>query len=220
MTKPGTTRVEKPFLQLAAERRAKSSFDGSPLPNGDLDAILMAGLRAPSSYNLQPWRFFVLRSAEARRKLRIACYNQVKVEEAPVVIAACGDADGWRNGDLEEMLRMGRDAGLQDRVLQAVREHVPEYLREHPNISAWLNRQVMLSLTTMMWAAESLGYNTAPMEGFDPEKLRVLLKLPISCEPIALLAIGRSKGDDKPDGGRFGRAHTVFEEEYPKPLIL
>jgi hypothetical protein len=44
--------------------------------------------------------------------------------------------------------------------------------------------------------------------------------LPISCEPIALLAIGRSKGDDKPDGGRFGRAHTVFEEEYPKPLIL
>jgi nitroreductase len=72
----------------------------------------------------------------------------------------------------------------------------------------------------MMWAAESLGYNTAPMEGFDPEKLRLLLKLPISCEPIALLAIGRSKGEDKPDGGRFGRAHTVFEEEYPKPLIL
>ncbi len=180
----------------------------------------MAGLRAPSSYNLQPWRFFVIRSIEARRKLRVACYNQAKVEEAPVVIVACGDADGWRKGDLDEMLRMSRDAGVQERVLEAVREHVPDYLREHPNLSAWLNRQVMFALTTMMWAAESLGYDTAPMEGFEPDRLRTLLKLPISYEPIALLAIGRGKGGDSPDSGRFGRAHTVFDEEYPKPLIL
>ncbi len=220
MTPPLKTRAEKPFLQLAAERRATASFDGTPVPDEDLDAILMAGLRAPSSYNLQPWRFFVIRSEESRRKLRIACYNQVKVEEAPIVIAACGDADGWRNGDLDEMLRMSREAGMQERVLEAVREYIPDYLREHPNISAWLNRQVMLALTTMMWAAESLGYDTAPMEGFDPEKLRQLLKLPISYEPIALLAIGRGKGEHKPDGGRFGQTHTVFEEEYPKPLIL
>lgn len=215
-----TTRAETPFLQLAAERRATPSFSKDPVPDEDLDAILTAGLEAPSSYNLQPWRFFVVRSAEGRKRLRAACYNQAKVEEAPLVIVACGDADGWRNGDLEETLRLGREGGMPERYLEAMREHVPEYLSEHPNLAAWLNRQVMLALTTMMWAAESLGYDTAPMEGFDGEKLRVALKLPISYEPVALMAIGQAQGADKYNGGRFGRAHTVFEEEYPKPLTI
>jgi hypothetical protein len=35
---------------------------------------------------------------------------------------------------------------------------------------------------------------------------------------VALLAVGRLKGQDKFDGGRFEMSHTVFGEEYGKPL--
>ncbi len=208
------------FLDLVAARRATAAFDGAPVPEEHLQAILLAGLQAPSSYNLQPWRFLVVRSAEARRKLRGACFNQAKVEEAPVVIVACGDADGWRSDDLEEMLRLGREGGMPESFLEQTRSNVPQYLREHPNLQAWLNRQVMLAFTTMMWAAESLGYDTAPMEGFDPDRLRSALKLPLSYEPVALLALGRSHGNEKYNGGRFSPARTLFDEEYPKPLRL
>lgn len=207
----------KPLLQIVSERRATAAFEPLPVPEDDLDAILSAGLQAPSSYNLQPWRFIVVRSEEGRRRLRSACFNQGKVEEAPVVIVACGDADGWRTGDLEETLRLGREGGMPESYLEQMRSHVPGYLREHPNLSAWLNRQVMLAFATMMWAAESLGYNTAPMEGFDPDKLRGALKLPLSYEPVALLAVGRSAGPEKYNGGRFSATRTVFEEQYPKP---
>ncbi len=213
-----STPTERPFLQVVAERRATASFDTTPLASEDLHAILSAGLQAPSSYNLQPWRFIVVRSPEGRRRLRMACFNQGKVEEAPVVVVACGDADGWRNGDLEEMLRLGREGGMPENFLDQMRGNVPVYLREHPNLAAWLNRQVMLAFTTMMWAAESMGYDTAPMEGFDAEKVRVALKLPLSYEPVALLAIGLAKGQGKYNGGRFGMHRTVFEEEFPRPL--
>ena len=209
---------ERPFLQIVAERRATSSFDSAPVPDEDLQAILTAGLQAPSSYNLQPWRFVVVRSLDGRRRLRAACFNQGKVEEAPLVIAACGDADGWRTGDLEEMLRMGRAGGMPESFLEQMRSNVPEYLGAHPNLAAWLNRQVALAFATMMWAAESLGYNTAPMEGFDAVKMRAALKLPLSYQPVALLAVGRSKGQGKYNGGRFSPARTVFDEEYGKPL--
>jgi hypothetical protein len=37
---------------------------------------------------------------------------------------------------------------------------------------------------------------------------------------VALLAIGRSKGSDKFNGGRFSPARTVFSEEFGKPLKL
>ncbi len=208
---------EKPFLQHVAERRATPSFAESPVPEADLNAILAAGLRAPSSFNLQPWRFLVVRSPEMRKRLRMACYNQRKVEEAPAVIVACGDADGWRTGDLEEMLRMGREGGMPESFLEQTRAAVPVYLREHPNLAAWLNRQVMMAFATMMWAAESLGYNTAPMEGFDKEKIVAALKLPLSYEPVALLAIGHGAGETKYDGGRFSPSRLVFEEEFPKP---
>src|SRR5271168_687759 len=106
--------TEKSVAQAVAERRSTPSFDGSPIADGDLKRIVEAGLLAPSGYNLQPWRFIVVRSAEQRKRLRAASYNQAKVEEASAIIAACGDADGWRNGDLEEMLRLGREGGMPE----------------------------------------------------------------------------------------------------------
>src|SRR6202051_4849325 len=94
---------EKSLSRAIAERRASPSFDESPIPDADLMKILQAGLHAPSGYNLQPWRFIVLRNPEQKKKLRAASFNQAKVEEASVMIVACGDADGWRSGDLDKI---------------------------------------------------------------------------------------------------------------------
>src|SRR5207244_1163389 len=94
---------EKPLSELVRVRRATDSFSPGVIPDGDLEEILRAGLEAPSSYNLQPWRFVVVRDVSQRRKLRVAAMNQEKVEEAPVVVVACGDTLGWRE-DLEEVI--------------------------------------------------------------------------------------------------------------------
>ena len=56
------------------------------------------------------------------------------------------------------------------------------------------------------------------MEGFETEKLRSVLRLPLSYEPVALLAVGYARGLGKYNGGRFSFERTVFEEEFPKPL--
>jgi nitroreductase len=71
-----------------------------------------------------------------------------------------------------------------------------------------------------MLMAEVLGYDTAPMEGFEEEKVREVLKLPLSYSVVALLAIGHLRGDDKYHGGRFNMARTVFDGEYGKPIKL
>lgn len=213
-----STDPEKLFLQIVSERRSTPAFDGAAIDAEDLDSILAAGLQSPSSYNLQPWRLFVVRSEAGRKRLRVACYNQGKVEEASVVIVACGDVDGWRTGDLAEMLRLAREAGVPESFVQQMGANVPEYLAQHPNVEAWVNRQVMLAFATMMWAAESLGYDTAPMEGFDDSKVRSTLRLPMSYYPVAMLAIGNAKPTQQQyNVGRFGRSRTVFGEEYPTP---
>ena len=211
----------KSLDQAIKDRRSTPSFDGAPLPAADLERILQAGLAAPSGYNMQPWRFVVVQSREQKRKLRAASYNQAKVEEASVVIVACGDADGWRR-DLDEMLEMGRAGGMPESYAAQAKSSVPQYMSSFTaeQMQLWLNKQVMLAYTHMLLMAEVLGYDTAPMEGFEQERVHEALRLPLSYWVVALLAIGHLKGPDKFDGGRFSATHTTFGEEFGKPLVL
>jgi nitroreductase len=170
---------------------------------------------------LQPWRFVVVQSTEQKKKLRAASYNQGKVEEASAVIVACGDADGWRK-DLELVLEKGRKGGMPESYAAQAQSSVPNYMSSFSSgqMQGWLNKQVMLAFTHMMLMAEVMGYDTAPMEGFEQDKVHEVLRLPLSYWVVALLAVGHAKGPDKFDGGRFDIGHTVFGEEFGKSLKL
>jgi nitroreductase len=209
----------KTLAQAIRERHASPSFDGVHIPDVDLKQILQAGLDAPSSYNMQPWRFIVVQSPEQKKRLRGASYNQPKVQEASAVIVACGDADGWRK-DLDEMLRLGRQGGMPEGYAHQAQAAVPNYLSSFSSeqMKGWLNKMVMIAVTHMMLMAEVMGYDTAPMEGFEQEKVHEVLRLPMSYHVVALLCIGHVQGPDKFSGGRFEMAHTVFSEEFGKPL--
>ncbi len=211
---------EKSLEAAIRERRSTPSFDGRPIPAEHLQQIVTAGLLAPSGYNLQPWRFVVVQTPEQRRRLRAASYNQAKIEEASVVIVACGDADGWRR-DLELMLQRGLAGGMPESYAAQARSSVPKYLAgfSKDQLHAWLNKHVTIAYTHMMLMAEVLGYDTAPMEGFEQEKVREVLRLPLSYWVVALLCLGHAQGPEKFDGGRFEANHTVFGEEFGKPLI-
>jgi nitroreductase len=214
-----TPKQEKPLSQAIRERRATPSFDGTPIPAEDLRKILEAGLSAPSSYNMQPWRFIVVQSEDQKKRLRSAAYNQGKVEEASAVIVACGDADGWRK-DLDLMLHQGREGGMPESYADQARSNIPQYLSHFSSdeMHGWLNKMVMIAFTHMMLMAEVMGYDTAPMEGFEQEKVHEVLRLPLSYWVVALLAVGHLKGADKFNGSRFDLRHTVFAEEFGKPL--
>jgi nitroreductase len=213
------TTIKKTLSQAIEERRATPSFDGAPIPAEDLKQILDAGLHAPSGYNMQPWRFVVVQSPAQKKRLRAASYNQGKVEEASAVIVACGDADGWRK-DLDLMLELGLKGGMPESYAAQAQTSVPNYLSSFntTQMQGWLNKMVMLAFTHMLLMAEVMGYDTAPMEGFEQEKVHEVLRLPLSYWVVALLGVGHLKGVDKFDGGRFEMSHTVFGEEFGKPL--
>ena len=212
-------KTQKSLAQAIRDRRATPSFDGEPIPASDLRQILDAGLHAPSGYNMQPWRFIVVQHPEQRKRLRAATYNQAKVEEASAVIVACGDRDSWRK-DLDEMLRMGRAGGMPESYAAQAATSVPAFLSSFSDdeMRGWLTKQVMMAFTSMLLMAEVMGYDTAPMEGFEQAKVCETLRLPMSYWVVGLLTIGHLRGPDKYDGGRFDMSHTVFGEEYGKPL--
>ena len=212
---------ETPLSELVRSRRATDNFSPEPVSDSDLQEILRAGLEAPSSYNLQPWRFVVVRDLHQRRKLRAAAaMDQPKVEEAPVVIVACGDTLGWRE-DLEEVIRLGQEHGIGGEAwAQRKRKNVTADLSSHRNMPMWVAKQTMIAATTMMWMAEALGYDTGPMEGFDEEQVRAVLNIPATVRVLFLLAVGHLIGEDGRYPGRLSPARTVFSETYGQPFPM
>ena len=79
------------FSEVLARRRSVRHFKSqSPVSDEDVRALLLAGVSAPSAGNIQPWRFAVVRSAEARERLAGAL-GQRWATAAPVVIVVSVD---------------------------------------------------------------------------------------------------------------------------------
>jgi nitroreductase len=214
-------RKQTDFLGLVTDRRATPAFSPtSEVAEDDLKTILRAGLEAPSSYNLQPWRFIVVRDIEQRRRLRTAAMNQDQVEQAPVVIVACGDTVGWRE-DLESIIEIGRDHGFTEQSrIDRKRTNVKRELGSHPNMAQWVTKQTMIAATTMMWMAEALGYDTGPMEGFYEDQVRQVLEIPNHVCVLFLIAIGTLDGEDSKYPGRLPPSRTVSAERYGQHMDL
>jgi len=208
----------KPLTQALIDRRATSHFKSDPVPEEYLEAILRFGVQAPSGYNLQPWRFLVVREKENRLRLQKAAMDQAKVGEAPVVIVAFAVKDDWKNyvdAIFQEGVRRG--AGKAEQV-EKVKEIAIDFLEEFP-AAVWLNRHTMIALTTMMLLAETYGLDTAPMEGFDPGAVIKEFGLPKESEVIALLAIGFAKEPLKAYGGRLALEEIVYSEKFGQNWI-
>lgn len=203
----------KPITQVLLERRATSQFTDEEVPEEYLNAILRFGTQAPSGYNLQPWRFVVVRDAENRERLKRVAFNQPKVGQAPVVIIAIGVKEEWKER-AGEVFREGaeRGAGKPGDIEKAVGQAVG--FVSTLNMRMWVNRHTMIALTTMMLVAEAYGFDTAPMEGFDAEAVKREFSIPDEGEVVALLAIGRMEPPDKPYGGRFSLDRVAFAERY------
>jgi nitroreductase len=108
--------------------------------------------------------------------------------------------------------------GAQARVeeIETQKQEALEFLSSIRK-DVWLNRHIMVAVTTMMLLAEAYGFDTAAMEGFDPVKVKQEFGIPEEAEVVALLAIGRNKGPDKPYPGRVPVDQTVYHERYGVP---
>jgi nitroreductase len=79
------------FSEVLAKRRSVRHFNAKlDVAEEDVRALLEAAVCAPTAGNIQPWRFTVVRSIEAREKLAGAL-RQRWATNAPVVIVVSVD---------------------------------------------------------------------------------------------------------------------------------
>ncbi|MBI5226936.1 NAD(P)H-dependent oxidoreductase [Candidatus Micrarchaeota archaeon] len=197
------------FKQIISNRYATKSFDGRPLLQDQVDALLELIRFAPSSFNLQPWKILVIKDAATKEKLAPAAWNQAQITTCSHLLVLLADTNVSALIDRldAQMTAAGVHADQRDPYLKMMRGFASGMSDDQKR--SWSQRQVYLALGNALNGAKSLGFDSCPMEGFDPVQFAKILNLPANLVPTVLCPIGYA-ADVQPAKIRFDKKDVVI----------
>ncbi len=142
------------------DRKSTVLFSDKKVSGRDIQIILEAARWAASSRNEQPWRF------------KIATKRDQKIFNEILDSLYAGNIEWAVNADI---------------LIVSVANIMASY-NNTKNRYAW--HDVGMANAHIMLQANELGLSSHPMGGFDPEKLKKLLSLSDTMEPVTVIAIG------------------------------
>ncbi|HEY5704093.1 MAG TPA: nitroreductase family protein [Terrimicrobiaceae bacterium] len=195
-----TASTDYPINELLAKRWSPYGFADRPVPPADLLSLLEAARWAPSSYNEQPWSFFVATKDDAEEFERLlSCLveaNQAWAKAAPVLALGVVSLRFSRNN--KENRAAVHDLGL--------------------------------AAANLVLEATSLGLYVHQMIGILPDRAREVYGIPSHCEAWTAMAIGyRADPSKLPDAlrerdlaprQRKPLSQFVFASHWGKPAPL
>jgi nitroreductase len=182
-------------------RYATKAFDTKALPAPLWEALQESLRLAPSSYGLQPWKFFVIADPAVRAKLRPVSWNQTQITDASHLVVFArrteiteADVDAFFN-------QMVSERGADAKVLEPYRQMMIGGVVKGKDLAGqreWAARQCYIALGQFMAAAAVLGVDTCAIEGLDPAKYDEILGLAGSgYQTVMACAAGYRSTEDK-----------------------
>lgn len=107
------------FEDLVRARHSCRAYRGDPVEEGKLAAVLEAARLAPTAANRQPFRLYVVTTAERQDELQ-RLYPRDWLRQAPLVLGIAGDPGRcWVRGDGRDYLDVDCAIVMDHVILQA-----------------------------------------------------------------------------------------------------
>jgi nitroreductase len=200
---------DHPILELIRRRTTPERFDPERgLDEGQIRGLVRDAVCAPSSFNIQHWRFVAVRRAADKERLATAAYGQRQVKEAAVTFIVLGDTRGV------ERLPVIMDAAVESDALPEGKAsawvRMANELYADPAIARdEAIRSASLAAMTLMLAAEARGLHTGALSGFDPERVKREFGIEDRYVPVMLLAVGHAAGSARARMPRLELSHVL-----------
>ncbi|MDQ6421151.1 nitroreductase family protein [Paenibacillus sp. LHD-117] len=191
---------EVPFFQVVGDRRSVRKYDSSvKISEDELHEILTIATKAPSSANMQPWRFMVVTDEELKQKLVPIAFNQSQVAEASAVIIVMADLEMYTRA--EEIYAGAVEAGFMTEEVKT--NMVANYSKMYASMPADRLRELVafdtgLVAMQLMLTARAKGYDTVPMGGYNRDQAKELLGISDRYLPTLMLPIGKAAAQGHP----------------------
>lgn len=175
------------LLECINARFSCRGYTAEPVSSAMLEVIIEAGRLAPSGFGMEPWRFIVVESPQAREEVASACQQQAPATTAPVLIALVAMVDALAPSSDFVEARLTAEAGGPPpaELLEAYRTFYAG-----TDVRGWAIGQCNFAAAQMMIQATGLGLATCAIGGFDEQALATVLGLGQGEIPALVLAIG------------------------------
>ncbi|WP_028318043.1 nitroreductase family protein [Desulfobulbus elongatus] len=192
------------------QRRAVKAFDPTHrMSEEDIERLFGLAVLSPTAFNIQNWRFVVVRDPELRRRIREVAWDQAQVTDASLFIVLCADLMAWA----KEPERYWREVpqGVRDFVVPAI----DSYYRGKTQVQRdEAMRSCGMAAQTLMLAAKDMGYDSCPMDGFDFEAVARLINLPADHVIAMFVAIGKGLAPPWPRGDKLPLGEVMVTDRF------
>ena len=193
------------------QRRSVKHFDPDHrLTAAEESKLFEAMIQAPTSFNIQHWRFVIFRDPDLRARIRTELGNdQAQMTDASLLVLFTADTKAWQ----KDPQRYWQNAP------QEVNDLLVGWMGPFHEGRDWLQRDeaqrsIGMAMQTLMLAAQGLGYQSCPMIGFEIEKLAELIQLPADHAMGPMVAIGKGTKDAWPKPGQLPLSELVYENGF------
>lgn len=228
------------FDKVVETRRSVRRFTDEPVPDEVVNHLLDLAMLAPNSCNLQPWEFYVVRDSKVKASLAKACMGQNAATTAQVLIPIVARTDTWlkhcdetlevwpqekvpkiietfysKVAKFQYALGPLGSLGLFKKGVYSVAglfTPVPRGPYSKSEMKEWATKSTALAAQTLMLGFRAYGFDTCPMEGFDHNRVKKILKLPRKANVIMILGVGkRAENGIYHERYRFDRNRFIHE---------
>lgn len=197
-------------LEAIKARRAVKLYDAAHrMTDDEIGDLLSLAMFSPTAFNIQHWRFVVVKDPELRRQIRAEAWDQAQVTDASLLIVLCADLKAWEKQPERYWANASKE--VQDYLIPAIDEYYRG--KEHVQRDEAM-RSCGIAAQTLMLAAKAMGYDSCPMDGFDFDQVAKLIKLPDDHVIALFVAIGKAIQPAKPRGGQLSREEVVFTDTF------
>jgi nitroreductase len=191
-------------------RRAVKQFDPQHrMPQAEIDELISLTMLSPTAFNIQNWRFVLLRDPDLRRDVRAAAWDQAQVTDASLLIILCADFKSWEKQP--ERYWRNTTPDIQNFIVPAI----GNYYRDHAQVQRdEAMRSCGIAAQTLMLAAKAMGDDSCPMDGFDFAAVGKLIKLPQDHVIAMFVAIGKGIREPWPRGGQLPLQAVTISDHF------
>lgn len=189
--------VNNDFSEITFGRKSVRVYDETyKISHEEMLEMIQEATTAPSSVNMQPWRFVVVESDEEKEKLKpLIRFNTRQNETSSAMVLIFGDLLCYELG--EEIYNQAVEEGkmpaeVRDQQLEAIIPYYQSFSKEEMNDVVKIDSS--LAAMQFMLIARAHGYETNPIGGFEADQLAEAFGLDENrYVPVMILSVGKDK---------------------------
>ena len=191
-----TTFENNTLTDVMLDRKSIRVYDENvKISQEEMLEMIQEATTAPSSVNMQPWRFVVVESPEAKEKLKpLIKFNTRQNDTSAAMLLIFGDMECYELGE-----EIYDQAVAEGRMPQEVRDKQLEmFIPYYKNLSKQEMNDIVkidasLAAMQFMLTARAHGYDTNPIGGFEKDQLAEAFGMDKDrYVPVMILSVGKA----------------------------